>query len=326
MPAPILPPRSPLYARTPPALFPLCLGFVGLALAWRRVSDALGFHAGVGETLLSMSAVLFAATLLLYLRKLAARPIALLDDLRTPAGRGALSAGSMTMMLLGFGFVDIAEGLARALWLSGLVAHLVLAALLIELMLHLPRGTRPATPALYVPFVGQIVAPMGGVPLGYEALSAGILVVSIIIWIGLTGPILARLSKAAPQPPVRPPLAILLAPPAIGLVAHHALPPALQSTGLELILFVIASLTAVFLLIRATWLTEGGFTPLWASFTFPFAAYAGAAGVMVENRMGAAWDAVAAGALAAATLITFFVTWRFVVAAKAGELFRAPVI
>lgn len=323
---PLFPPRLPLYARTPPALFSLGLGFVGLALVWRRAAGVFGFSAAVGDVLIGISATFFAVFLLLYLRKLVRRPEALRGDLRSPAGRGALSTASMSLMLLAFGFVDVAESLAQVLWLSGVILHLILAGLLIEILLHLPRGARPATPALYVPFVGQIVAPIGGVPLGYEAVSAGLFVFALLVWIILTGPIAARLAKGLPQPPVRPPLAILLAPPAIGVVAHEALPAAFQAEMLTPILFGLAAAVALALLARAPWLTAAGFSPLWAAFTFPFTSFASAALVMAERSLSAAWDAVSAGALIAATLITVYVGYRFAMAAKAGELFRAPII
>ncbi len=323
---PFFPPRLPLYARTPPALFPLCLGFVGVALAWRRASGVFDFSPALGDMLIGISATLFAVALLLYLRKLVRRPEALKEDLRSPAGRGAMSAAPMTLMLLGFGFVYVAEPFARILWLSGVVLQVVLAGLLIEIMIHLPKGARPATPALYVPFVGQIVAPMGGVPLGYETVSTVLFLSALLVWIGLSGPIAARLLKTLPQPPVRPPLVILLAPPAIGVVAHDALPATLQAEMLGPILFGMAVVITLVLLARAPWLTEGGFTPLWAAFTFPFTSFASAALVMAEEQLSAAWDAVAAGALSAATLITVYVGYRFAKAAKAGELFRAPVI
>jgi len=323
---PLFPPRLPLYARTPPALFPMCLGLVGLAMSWRRASGVFDFSSAVGDVMIGLFASLFAVVMVLYLGKLIRRPSALRDDLRSPAGRGALAASSMTLMMLGGAFVDASVELARALWLAGVVLQFLLAALLIDVMLHLPKGARPITPALFVPFVGQIVAPIGGAPLGYGAASAGLFVSALLVWIALTGPVAVRLVRGLPQPPVRPPLAIMLAPPAIGVVAHDALPPALQAAMLGPILFWIAAATALALLVRAPWLTEGGFSPLWAAFTFPFTSFAGAALVMAREGLSAAWDAIAAGGLTAATLITGYVAYRFVVAAKEGELFRAPVI
>jgi tellurite resistance protein len=323
---PLFPPRLPLYARTPPALFPLCLGLVGLAMSWRRAAGVFDFSSAVGDVMIGLFASLFAVALALYLAKLIRRPGALRDDLRSPGGRGALAAASMTLMLLGGAFADAAEGFARALWLSGVVLQFVLAALLIDVLLHLPKGARPITPALFVPFVGQIVAPIGGAPLGYDALSAGLFVLALLVWIALSGPVAVRLMRGLPQPPVRPPLAILLAPPAIGVVAHDALPAALQAQMLGPILFWIAAVIALALLARAPWLTEGGFSPLWAAFTFPFTSFAGASLVMARVSLSAAWDAIAAGALTAATLITGYVAYRFIIAAKEGELFRAPVI
>ena len=100
----------------------------------------------------------------------------------------------------------------------------------------------------------------------------------------------------------------------------------MQASALSPILFALAIAIATVLLAKAAWLTAAGFSPLWAAFTFPFGALAGAALVMAEQNLGGVWDALAAGSIAAATLIGVFVGYRFVIAAKAGELFRAPII
>ncbi len=326
MPPPIFPTRLPLYARTPPALFPLCLGFTGLALAWKRGALTFGYPGAIGDVMIGLISPLFVIAAFLYIRKIIAEPAALRQDLRSPAGRGALSAAPMTMMLMSFAYLPVAEDLARALWIAGVFLHVCIAALLIEVMIHMPKSARPFTPALYVPFVGQVLAPIAGVPLGYEFVSTILFVVAILIWAILTGPIVARFTRGWPQPPVRPPLAIILASVALPVVAHDALPEAFKADNLEAIFFTMAALVAVVLLARAPWLTEGGWTPLWASFTFPFAAFSSACFVMAENRIGAIWDSIAAGGLVAVTLITFYVGYRFAKAAKEGELFRAPVI
>ncbi|MBL9056147.1 MAG: hypothetical protein JNJ84_07720, partial [Rhodobacteraceae bacterium] len=60
-PPPEFPPRRPaLFARTPPAVFPVILGLLGLGLALRRALAALQLPGGLVEAALGALLVLWA--------------------------------------------------------------------------------------------------------------------------------------------------------------------------------------------------------------------------------------------------------------------------
>jgi tellurite resistance protein len=308
---------EPFWKRTPPGLFPVCLGLIGCGLGWRGATVALGAPEAVGALWLGAAGAAFLWVAALYARKLADRPAALAHDLRMPAGRGAVSAGSMALMLLGAALAPLWLTAATVLWAAGVFIHGYVAVALLRELAGMPPDGRPAMPALYVPFVGQIVAPIGGVALGFELVSAALFWLAVAIWAGLTPFVLKRLWRASPPPPLRPGAAIAMAPPAIGLVAYDRLAP---EGVLHEPMFALACLALVVLIARAGWLTQGGWTLGWGAFTFPSAAFAGACLVMAQRHLGAAWDWAAIAALTAASLITLYVAWRTLRAGLKGEL------
>jgi len=152
----------------------------------------------------------------------------------------------------------------------GLVLHLGLALLLILYFLRAPEEARVVTPAWHLHFVGFIIAGLTAVPLGWTALAEALLFgtggVAVVIW-GISA---SQLVRRIPPAPLRPLLAIHLAPACLlGLVAallgHGALAQGMAVMGGAMLLVMLAS---------ARWLTASSFSALWGAFTFPLAAYA----------------------------------------------------
>ncbi|MGF1659461.1 MAG: hypothetical protein ACFCUS_08515 [Rubrimonas sp.] len=309
-------PPPPIWARTPPSLGPVCLGLLGAGLAWRAAGPALGAPDGVGALWIGLALAALALCLGLYGGR-AARPGALVFDLKMPPGRGAVPAFSMALMLAGAALIPLSAMAATAVWAIGVLAHGALAALLLRELLAAPPEGRPATATLLVPFAGQLVAPLAGVPLGFPGVSWALFALGIVVWLALTPAILRRLARVSVPPPMRPGAFILLAPPAIALVALERLDP-----GGPLLwpLFAASCLTLAGLLAHARWLTEGGWTPAWGAFTFPSAAFAAACLVMAERQLGPTWDWLAAAALTAASLVVLYVALRTGEAWAKGEL------
>jgi len=154
------------------------------------------------------------------------------------------------------------------------------------------------TPVLFLPFVGFIISPMGGVELGQTALSHyvfwGTLPVFLLIFL-LSAPRFLLWPTAIPQ---RAAAAILLAPTSLFATSAFTL-------GMERFfdMFFVASCTvALILMLSLKWLTKGGWTPLWGAFTFPLAAFASAC-VIAATRYGSAWSAFAFGVLVVSSVV-----------------------
>jgi tellurite resistance protein len=270
-PPPEFPPRRPkLFAKTPPAIFPPILGFLGLALAVRLALARLGWDAGPGELLAGIAVALWAFAAVAYLGKILRRPGVVVEDLRVLPGRSGLAALSMGGMVAAALMSAHAGALGMGLLLGSLAGHAVLALLLVRLLLSLPAEARAVNPTLHLSFVGFIVAAPAALAQGWdglaEALFWGTLPVAVVIW-ALS---LRQFAVAVPPAPLRPLLAIHVAPAALlGTVAGLLAKPELGVlfAGLGLVL-------AVVLVTSARWVTEAGVTTMWGAFTFPLAALA----------------------------------------------------
>ncbi|HLQ19929.1 MAG TPA: tellurium resistance protein, partial [Tabrizicola sp.] len=171
------------------------------------------------------------------------------------------------------GLVGVYSAAAGAVLLvMTLAGHMVLALLLVRLLSGLAPEARAVNPTLHLSFVGFIVAAGPALALGWamlaEALFWAVIPVAVAIW-ALS---LRQFAGAVPPAPLRPLLAIHLAPAALlALVAGLLGKAVLASVFLGL-----GSIYAILLLAGWRWVTESGPSALWGAFTFPLAALASA--------------------------------------------------
>ncbi len=276
-PAPEFPPRRPkLFARTPPAIFPSILGLIGLGLAGRQGVAVLGWSGseagGVVEAALGAALALWLFAVVALTVKVWRRWGVLTEDIRVLPGRTGLAAATVGGMAAAAVLVPYAPGVALGLVVASLVAHGVMAVVMVVTLAGMPVEGRQVNPGMHLSFVGFIVAGVPLAHLGYTGAAAALvwtlIPVAAVIW----GVSLVQLVRFVPPAPLRPMLAIHLAPAALlSTVAG------LTGQGqLALGFAVLGAVIFVGLLVALRWMLVSGFTPFWGALTFPLAAYAGA--------------------------------------------------
>lgn len=272
-PPPQFPPHRPkLFARMPPAVFPVLMGLLGLGLALRRGLVALELPVAAGELLLGLAVGLWAFAVFGYGVKIARRPGVVIEDLKTLPGRAGLAAATLGLLLGASAMVPYAPGLAHGMLYTGLALHAGLAALVLRQFFSLPPEAREITPVWHLHFVGFIIGALSAAPLGLTALAQALLYGTIPLAGAIWAVSLAQFARRIPPAPLRPLLAIHLAP--ASLFATVA-----ASLDLPLLALIFAALAAALfltLLFAVTWLTTSGFSALWGAFTFPIAAFCSA--------------------------------------------------
>lgn len=305
-PAPEFPPRKPrIFARTPPAIFPVLLGLLGLGLAARRGVGILGEAetpvGGLVETALGAILVLWAFAILALLAKGLRRPAVLAEDMRVLPGRAGLAAATMSGMAAAAVLVPYAPGLALGLALVALVAHAGMAGLLVAVIARMAPEARVVSPAFHLAFVGFIVGAVPLAQLGWMGLASGLfwacLAIAVVIWAASA----AQFLRQSPPPPLRPLLAIHLAPAALlsqvgGLIGQEGLAMGLAALGAVLLLALLSG---------ARWITATGFSPLWGAFTFPLAAYSNAL-----MSLGGTWQGPGLALLAVGLGVVPAIAWH----------------
>ena len=297
--------RQPLWRSTPPAIFPVILGLVGLSHAWRGMSKSFGLPVAMADLLLGITVALLAFFVLSYLAKLIARPRVLMEDLKSPPGRAGLSAISMAFIVLAVAVMPFGE-VARYVWWFGVILHVIIVTFVVKAISKAPPEGRSVTPFQLLPFVGLSTTPLAGVPLGYLLLSQILAYISLAAFAVILVQLVTKFIRTRPPEPLRPTYAIILAPLSLFGMAFG-----LFDMGLGFMVFYVAVWAfALALLVFAKWLTKAGFTPMWGSFTFPAATFTNINIMAISKGFGVvATTGTIAGGLIATALI-FFIAYK----------------
>jgi len=295
---PRLSPRPRFGDQTPPAIFPPVLGALSLGLAWRQAAEVFPVPAAMGEMILGAVTLLCLFCIAAYALKLARRPGVLTEDLRVLPGRAGLSAMVLASYLVAAALVPLAPGVALALLGAGLALHAGLVLLLVLALIRGPAGQRRVNPVWHLQFVGVIIAALPAQALGFTLLATVLLTATGMAALAIWGASLAQALREKVPAPLRPLLAIHLAPACLfGSVALS-----LDRPGLAWGCLGLAALLAGILFLRLPWLLAAGFSPLWGAFTFPLAALANLALAMAAAEPVGAIRIAGGLLLVAATL------------------------
>ena len=314
MPPPLHVPKPGFGRRTPPAIFAPIMGVFGLGLAWRAGAGLFGMSPAIGEVILGAVSLLFVFALLAYAAKPLRRASALVEDMRVLPGRAGLAAASLSLMLMAASLAPLVPRVATVLAVCAFVVHLGLVALLVHVLRTSPPEGRVVTPVFHLSFVGFIIGGVAANALGHHEIARALvwvmLVPAAIIW----GISLRQIVTRVPPAPLRPLLAIHLAPACLfTIVAHGAGQHAVAQGFAVLAIMIFAALLASLRL-----LTVAGFSPLWGAFTFPLAAFAT---VLILVSGGAGVLGLGAGViLALATGVVPVIAYRVLKMWSGGSL------
>lgn len=308
-------------AHLPLPLFAASMGLGGLGLAWREAAALLGAPRLVGEVILALAAATWVLVTLLHLIRLFRHPEAFKSDFRHPIRSAFAGAITIGLMLIAATALPHAPALANIIWLAAVALHLVIGIWTVRGLLAAPREAATLTPPLLIPLVGNILAPVIGAKLGWLALSWMLFGIGALLWMMIQPILLWRIviGPALPER-LRPTLAILLAPPAVGALALTNLMGG--STPASLVIYGLAVFIALVLLSLTRSFMAVPFAVSWWAYTFPAAAFT-IASFKAAHDLGAPWMAPALWVvLTITTLIVVIVSLATLRAAAQGHLLQ----
>lgn len=296
--------------------FAMVMSVAGLAIAWLRAVPMLGELAGgVALAVGALSAVLFLALLVLSWIRWQVHPDLVSADLAHPVRHAFIGALPVSMLLLaavGVSILGTHPALA-VLWWAGSLLQLVVTVWVMARWLRADReqglNWQVLTPVLFIPVVGNVLAPLAGVSLGAVHWSTAQFGMGLLLWPVVLALLLVRVAQQGLWPErLLPTLFISITPPA--LIGSGALQlGASASLG-----WLCWGMALFFLLWSASVAKRMLATPFSIAFWslgFPLTAFAALSLRLSDHAPGA--QAMAMLALALASLVVLLLamgTWR----------------
>jgi tellurite resistance protein len=282
--------------------FASVMGIAGLGLAWRAAA-AHGLPAGIGESFIAVSAVLFVVLLAVWAARVITNPQEVQAELHGTIPASYLATITISCSLLAAGALPYSRAAATVLWAIGAFGG---AALLIYLVGRWIEGgikETELTPALFLPIVGNATSVYAGAPLGYGEIGWASFAFALLCWLTIGPLTMYRLMVTEPRLPrkMAPQLAVMVSSPAVMASAWYLL------TGAADAAFKILAFKALFfaLLTARLWKMAWGepFNVAMWGYTFPAAALAGTFEHAASPTSSPLYAALAATTLSVATII-----------------------
>ncbi len=129
---------------------------------------------------------------------------------------------SISFILLSITYLNINEAISLPLWIIGIILHLGLTLYVINAWMHHEHfKINHINPAWFIPAVGNVLVPIGGVTLGYFDISWFFFSIGMLFWIVLMTIFFNRILFHDPMDGhLLPTLFILIAPPAVGFLSY----------------------------------------------------------------------------------------------------------
>jgi len=199
------------------------MGLAGLSLAWGRATPLLGDMAGAGALVLAGAAVLvFVLLLVLSWVRWQRYPEALAAELKHPVRHAFVATIPVSMILLATCGVSLlgTQAWLAVLWWAGSLTQLGVTLWVVTRWLSadnaLTLGWPTLTPALLIPVVGNVLAPLAGASLNAGEWAAAQFGLGLLLWPVLLALVFARMAaKGLWAERLLPLTFITIAPPAV---------------------------------------------------------------------------------------------------------------
>jgi len=266
----------------PISFFAVVMGLSGLTLAWEKAEQvaimpfmASPYHAAI-------TGVVFVLLLGFYLAKYVLHRDAVFKELRHPVRLSFFPAISISLLLVSVMAFQFNTELSKYLWVIGAALHLLLTLYVLSSWInHTHFEIHHMNPSWFIPVVGNIVAPLGGVQHGFIDVSWFFFSTGLVFWLVLKVIVFYRIIFHNPLPDkLLPTFFILIAPPAVGFLSYVKLNGGIDTFAT--ILFHTALFLTLMISTQMMKFARLKFFLSWWAYSFPLAAMTVAAFVMAQ--------------------------------------------
>ena len=296
----------------PIMMFAIVMGLSGLTIAWQKAAQWLGAPHAVGQYLLYIDSVVFALVMLTYIIKLLVYPQAVMNEWKHPVRINFFSAVSISALMLAIIYKEEYRAISSYFWYAGTIFHTFMTLYTISFWVNHNQELKHSNPAWFIPIVGNILIPVGGVGFAPTQVLMYYFSVGLFFWIVLFAILLNRIifHHQMPQKFV-PTLFILLAPPAVAFIAYFKLFHELDTFAV--FLFDIAVFFTLMLIFMAKNFFGLKFFISWWAFIFPVAAMAISSMLMLHLTKSVWMLYLSYVMMASVTLMTVIVLYQTII-------------
>jgi len=248
------------------------MGVTGATIAWQRTETLWGWHTFTGSVLFRLGSLIFLFIFIVYLSKSLLYAAEVKKEFKNISKFSFSPTITISLLLLSIAAMNLYPSFSQALWILGTISHFFFSITVISIWIRHPSlEINHISPAWFIPVVGNILVPVAGVTYAPVEISWFFFSIGLIFWIALFTILLYRLTFHNPLPErLLPTLFIMIAPPAVGFIAHVKLTGTIDPPAR--LLYYLALFVFILMIPQLRMLSRTKYYLSWWAYTFPVAA------------------------------------------------------
>lgn len=255
----------------PIMMFAIVMGFSGLTIVYQKAAGWFSFPHSIGNTLAALDTFLFFLIAGIYIVKIFKYPVEVKKEFNHPVRINFFAAVSISLLLLAIIYNEISLDYGKIFWYPGAILHLFFTFYTLSFWINRNLEIHHSNPAWFIPIVGNILVPVGGVAFVDQSILMFYFATGIFFWIVMLAIIFNRIifhHQLAQK--FIPTLFILIAPPAVGVIAYFKMTGSFDFFAS--FLYSIGLFFTLLLFFMYKSFMKMKFFISWWAFTFPLAA------------------------------------------------------
>lgn len=205
----------------PITMFAIVMGMGGFTIMYQKAHDFLNFPQVLSMLFGAITTLLFVAISIVYICKFFCYPQIVKNEFSHPIKINFFASISISMLMLAAIYIHINEVISMIFWYFGAILHFILTLYTISFWINHNQEINNSNPAWFIPVVGNVLIPIGGADFVNHEILMYFFSVGIFFWVILLAILLNRIIFHNQLPEkFMPTMFILIAPPAVGLIAY----------------------------------------------------------------------------------------------------------
>ncbi|MDC0932731.1 SLAC1 anion channel family protein [Arcobacteraceae bacterium] len=266
-------------------MYAIVMGMSGLTITYQKASVWLDISSLFGIVLMYITSIVFVIVSVLYVSKYIKYKSAVKKEFSHPIRINFFAAVSISLLMLSIIYKEYNPTISQFLWYPGTLIHLYLTMHTITFWINHNQELDHSNPAWFIPIVGNVLVPVGGVGFVDTGILMYFFSVGIFFWFILFSIIFNRIifhNQLASK--FMPTLFILIAPPAVGFIAYFKMFGVIDTFAT--FLFNIAIFFTLLVAFMYKNFLKIKFFISWWAFVFPIAAMSISSMLMYHVRGG----------------------------------------